>query len=1251
MDLGRCTPQQLDVVTTVDKPLMVSAGAGSGKTFTLTQRIVYAMSKGEGGKPFLDSIDEVCAITFTKKAAAELRSRIKSLLVQEGFLEQAKIVDGAWISTIHGMASRILRENALELGIDPAFEVIDEAESSALLSQAAEMIASEVKRGSSPGLNRLFETESIQSNGSYSSGSIEKAKKILSRAYAMPNGLSGIRFAKPRSNANHLLTDLAALGRGFLEAASEWENISEKEQAYIDQAKDALARTDDWLSRNTEYDFSSATFDVDGFRSVLYSYPTTTPKFHAKNPDSDYLSHYRSEYARIAEEAESSLATSTAIALIELAHLIDEKYSQLKGCSRFDNNDLLQRCYSALKDNPSISEAYRRQFKMIMVDEFQDTDRLQLAVIEMIAQPNMGNVCTVGDAQQSIYRFRGADVNVFLEYKKNLVVSQKDATTIELPDNFRSHSDVLSLVDKVFAHEEMFGVDFLHLEPKGNINAEGDALFRDRPRVLIDVIHYKNLGKEPKISSEDSLKVEAEHIAAHFAELISCGEKPEDMALLLGAMKNSGIFADALRRRGIESMVIGGSTFSCSAEANLVAALLMYARNRKDDAALVHILTSDMFSISDDVLLLLSNSLEDEHRLGISISRGFIYPDEIKERALSNNDAISLGIARSALGKFVENARRGDISLALRGLFVDCGYLDRLQEQGVQGLSTAGNIAKACDIVADMQEQSTGIATMASLYMDHLAHAKEKPGVISGANADYVSIMSVHASKGLEFSHVVVAELGNGSVRSDDPIVENIGDTTYVSKSPSINGEFDAVWKALQKFDREDENERLNSSISPGGMNRFLKGYRYDQELSESKRLLYVALTRAVRSVMLSIRISGAPASIGEARGLYASVWRALEWPTEAIRSSTVSKLGNGSKFRIGFEYLPFSLDEEQDQSEDCEDVQGLCVRSGSHSAFTYGNDQQDIANAYSKAPEVQNALDAIEGDFLVPHRDSVKSSVLVPYSSFNAGLYSYTSLSNGVNAGIHEDLSERSDKGVESYNNVIPIGESSLGILLRSGIDGLEDGGEAVADELSTDLGIAFHRLAQKMILIAGSQGNAGEVPAPSDSEMSIQAQKCGLSIDQEKRLKKSVLRWTQCDLAKRFFSCSNIRAEVPFCQRIDFADESFYLRGEIDGLADIGNSHALLIDYKTGGLKEETQEHIYSKHLFQAQCYAYALLSSGYNAVEANFIRVEQCDPSDDRQPQVVTYRFDMDDMKDIRGVIVDSYDRLQTSVANHI
>ena len=154
LDLSRLNDRQRAIATTLDAPLFVEAGAGSGKTFTLTQRIAWALSPGSGadGRPFLDSLDQVLVITFTEAAAREIKERTRRTLRSVGLAEQALAVDDAWISTIHGMCSRILHRHALDLRLDPSFAVVSDSAQAALFDQAMD----EVMRAARSDEARIF---------------------------------------------------------------------------------------------------------------------------------------------------------------------------------------------------------------------------------------------------------------------------------------------------------------------------------------------------------------------------------------------------------------------------------------------------------------------------------------------------------------------------------------------------------------------------------------------------------------------------------------------------------------------------------------------------------------------------------------------------------------------------------------------------------------------------------------------------------------------------------------------------------------------------------------------------------------------------------------------------------------------------------------------------------------------------------------------------------------------------------------
>ena len=137
---------QRTIVETLDEELFVEAGAGSGKTFTLVQRLAHALEPDRAtGRAPLSSIENALVITFTNKAASEIRERVRAELMARGLHDEALAVDRAWISTIHGMCERILRSSALELGIDPAFTVIADNEEQYLRSRAVSDVLLEVR--------------------------------------------------------------------------------------------------------------------------------------------------------------------------------------------------------------------------------------------------------------------------------------------------------------------------------------------------------------------------------------------------------------------------------------------------------------------------------------------------------------------------------------------------------------------------------------------------------------------------------------------------------------------------------------------------------------------------------------------------------------------------------------------------------------------------------------------------------------------------------------------------------------------------------------------------------------------------------------------------------------------------------------------------------------------------------------------------------------------------------------------------
>ncbi len=1246
MDLDRCTLGQRETVLALDAPLMVAAGAGSGKTFTLTQRIVYGFMPGTGpdGGAFLSSVNQVLAITFTRKAAAELRSRIKDLLAAEGFAEAALAVDDAWVTTIHGMASRILRENALELGIDPEFEVISESLQEELRHAATDRIIEETASLDDPDLRDFLASAPLFGRGAHGRGIVDEAQAILGRAASMPEGLDGVVIPEATMTPASIILRMKELGEEFAELAHGWEKPSKGEQGALAAVVEAIEAAERWLdeSEHTGASFDEGGFDAEGFRNVLYAFPLSSATVPTKKNRSEFFDDYDRAYAELAEEAEAALGSVRASMLLRFARALDARYNELLGPDRLDQNELLRRCIRALAEHPTLAARYREQFELIMVDEFQDTDNLQVKLISLLARDGMANVCVVGDAQQSIYRFRGADVNVFFAYEKALRAQSARARFPKLTDNFRSHRDVLGFVDALFSQPEAFGERFLRLDAKGRVNEGDDPLFAKDgtqvgaipSRATLDVIAYDPYARnETKVRSAEAVTVVAEHVADHFARLIERGAEPQDMALLLGGMASADVFAAALRERGIESVITGGSVFTRTRAAQLVGALLRYAVNREDGAALFEVLTSPLFALSDDCLLHLCTRYDEAGALEYGdLSRGFARAaGEAEHKGLSSNDGRALDLALTNLRRFSSRAMRGGAgraSVALRALFVETGALDRLRAHGAEGAAQAGNLQKALLIVERLEGVASGIASLSFAYDEHIRTAKEAPGLLSSTASLPLRIMTIHASKGLQFDHVAVAEAGDGRDSPRSLIAENVGERTYVSiAAPTSTPAAHSKVRAKLRKVLADEDEWVDAgsiaealgtgrlaSSGAGAVRTALSAWAKEEARSEAQRLLYVALTRAVKSVYLAVRTSAKPDGDYASAGIYREAYAAFPWDPASQRSRSLIDFGGTMPAEVIFEKLVGSADDDEGAADE-------------------GRAADDVADAVSRTMAMDGRKPDAPEPFIVPIREPLPAPHLIAYGFGRENVRSYSSLDHAAYAaetaeGSSAEPAESVEMGPYEGAPCDPDDSCVERAMLSYG-----------ADEDATALGTAFHRLAQRAILLA-RRGDAPHLLAmPEPSAVEAQARAQGLSEGQRVRLRSALECWFGSALAREFGHHGSIAAEVPFIVRIERDGRGpLYLEGEIDGLAfDDAGGRAFFIDYKTGGSDDETPEQLHRKHLQQAQCYAYALMREGFSAVEARFVRVERPCAADPAQPSVVKYSFDAGDLPELEAAIV--------------
>lgn len=1180
MDVSGCSKAQRTVIETLPGPLFVAAGAGSGKTFTLKLRTANAFLPNASGFQ-LDSIQQVLAITFTKAAAAELLSRIKDTLLKEGLEEAAFEADGAWISTIHGFCSRLLRENALEIGLDPEFRMITELEAHQMREAARMRVLEQVGAGSI-NLDEVAWNWDVLSAGEHDRGLLDDAESITEKTGALPEGTEAfVRFeaAAPAE----LLEGLMALARAVQEVTEGWDKIHGKWEApSIGAFPGALEAAEAWLaSEQAPLTFADAAFVPTAFKDALDAFPALTPAFGKNKDGQDIIERYRRAHVRAAYETAGALGLAGAEAALRLSEALQAEFAQLKReAGVVDNDDLLRMTLAALKEHPQVAERYRAQFRLIMVDEFQDTDKVQIEILKLIAQPQLANVCVVGDAQQSIYRFRGADVGSFAEYRDDLAQAfpQLDDEELQpqLKQNFRSHADILAFVDAVFGQESSFGSAYLKLEPKGAVNQGPDGVMDGRPRVQLDVIHYP---KGSDALKEHALRASARGIAEHFAQLrrqaADAGERGRTFALLLGTTKNAQVYIDALRAAGMESMMTSGSILMGSDEALMMGALLRLAVNRQDEQPLLDCLASELFAISDDALLALAYWKDEA---GVvhhgSLACGFWgHAEEAWELPLDDGRAVQ--IARDVLQRFVRQARRGSITEAVRGVLVASGYLDRMHARGVSGLASVGNCSKLLDLLQGVERETTGVAQALSGFEAKSALAKESPGVLSVAEADFVQIMTIHGSKGLQFDHVAVADIKTGAEQARGLLAENEGASAFAvsKKGLAVSSKLKGTADALAD---EAGRTRLHDAATPGELLHQLERTVKTEGLAEARRLLYVGFTRAVRSLHMAYVTFSSPqpkAGVPYANdGVMREVHEALGWATDPEKEAPVQKVAFGGSQPA---HVQVTILEEGD-----EDV-----------------------------PAGTSVQQPDEHPFIMPLRSPAELPSVVPFAGAWAQVRSYTSLSQ-------EDV----HVAVEAVAAEADGADGSRELMREAGED-------------ATALGTAFHRLAQRAILERVT--HAGALEAPSAEAIRVQAARSGLSKAQQERLQDALATWFSSEEMRALADAEEVRAEVPFMVRIETPQgQPLYLEGEMDALACTGGT-AHLVDYKTGGSAEEVAEDLVAKHQLQAACYAYALLRAGYERVDATFVRVEQRTP--EGALQTVRYRFSSEDISHLESLIL--------------
>lgn len=1175
IDLSRLNESQRDVVLRLDEPLFVSAGAGSGKTFTLTARLVHALSRGsaaDGGR-YLDSIDEALVITFTKAAALEIKDRVRMALRQAGdedpFLREESLrVDGAWISTIHGMCSRILARHGIELGLDASVEVCESSVQEALLARALdEVLTAAQEDGAFCELLQEFPLWSQSSrDASFIVGMIRQLRQEAAKCAHGYDDLVCPQSFETTELTGRLLRCLEALDackltqkqsetlRGSLNAVGGFCALAPMEQTAA-RACDALEQVRIPALRKKEL----VPLKDDAKQALAEAY---------------VCAHY---------ERVQDLTRQ----LVVLARKVEARYTALKHeRSYVDNDDLIELALRAVETNAQVAREFAGRFKLVMIDEFQDTDQKQLRLISLLSGRDARHLTTVGDAQQSIYRFRGGDVEVFRARGRQL----PEESHVQMDVNYRSDHHVLALVERVCKDAGILD-DFLKLAGNAGRTSRYAARTAEgklAPRVFIEVAQ----GGPSQLTSATL----AAQLAQRLLELKQAGQPVSSMALLLGTTSKVSLYLDALRARGLPAVVTGGSSFSSANEVGVVQALLHTFANPHDtETGLFRVLSSEMFGLDSNDFCQLGTRRQDvlDAPTKRPIEHCFVL-GELKLYADAEPSSRLVAACR-VLHRAFERLGRWELADVCQAVVEESGWLTRLEHAGTDGLSTAANVLAAIRYVRDLTTSlGLGIARAADEFDQWLSIAKLTPKGLSGNSIDAVQVMTIHGSKGLQFGVTAVAECWGKPSTSGRLSIGQDADRRIVCLSPRPDS------RSFSQRRRELEPpQSAHACSNVAEWAAFIDEEELKAQAAEKARLLYVALTRAEEALVVGIPVAqkewlqsslalGVLGAFPELDELLAGTHALSIEPADGIECEVRS----GPKSRV----TRRRMEVEPGMAR------VVCLQPGAEKDDPwFASSAGSLEGFDGELPAAASRIVLLGTDYahadVADTSDAASSKLAQTFELFDTGrtalasyawrlredVYSYSSLRAA------QEARERATKGLA------PLAPSSAQQEAEA-----EDRAFTHDADKATALGSAFHALAQTMV-----QTNADHDPA----RLEALARVWHLSERQRMRLQHAIAYWETSDLRREAASYGLRRAEVPFFVPTPDSDYGDYLEGAIDLLCTEETAcegPALVIDYKTGDVGL-TEEEVRNRHDQQARLYADVLLSQGYAPVTCAFICVE--------------------------------------------
>lgn len=865
----KLTPEQEEAIYSQGHNILVSASAGSGKTFVMANRIVEKIKSG------ID-IESLFISTFTKKAAAELRMRLEKDLKKASYKSQDSVekqriklalqkLPHADIGTMDSFTQKLLRENFNRVDIDPNFRILaDQTESDLLKQEVFDDLVEQY----------LSEQTEIKEKAKIDKKTFEKLVKNFSKDRNIKGFQSVVytvyNFASATENPENWLKNEFLKGFDFYQKFSDLpesfsQDVALKLEAFILDLQKALAEKN--LTGKT---LEKAQIVVDNQEHLLGSlarrdYLQFTEIF--RSLDFSRWSLKKDEI--LAESFKSVIGTKTDPGLVrdfleKIKHLSTiEKYhpearvlaenlqkfvlyfydvylERKRSENAFEYSDIAHFAIKILEENPDVAMAYRNKYSEIMIDEYQDTSHIQEAMLRLLSKNGDGsdNLFMVGDIKQSIYGFRLADPRLFLKKYTAYADETNPNQLIRLKENFRSRGEVLSFTNEVFKHlmDEEVGEMIYGKEEE---LVQGNLV--DYPEQLEENFYPELLLYEEDTSEDESEQMsdgEIKVVAQQIKELIASDENLEykDIALLVRSKSQNNKIEDILKAYDIPVVLDEGRVdFLKSLEVTLILDVLRAIDNPLYDIPLVATLRSPMFNFTEDELTRISLNAGSDTRFWQKLQ---LNDSELINKALKTKIA-------SFLEKFTEWRKLVNevpIHELLWKIYTETYYMDYVGALP-NGEMRQANL-HALSVRAESYESSgyKGLFRFIKMIDKFMEQNNDLASVNIKLPQNAVRVMTFHKSKGLEFDVVFLMNLQTKFNQKD------LRDSVILTRENGLGMKYTADLKNESAVETDFPYALVKMETLPYLVNKDLKR---NAMLSEEMRVLYVAFTRAKKKLYM----------------------------------------------------------------------------------------------------------------------------------------------------------------------------------------------------------------------------------------------------------------------------------------------------------------------------------------------------------------------------------------------------------------